>query len=116
MKHSRSHIAIASFTVATVFTAGIVLSGERHQTGGNLAESSLTMEQAIAMAKNRVPGRVLEADREQEGGSAIIEVTIAAASGDMRKLVVDAQSGTILEERQAADHDGESDEEQDEDE
>ncbi len=54
------------------------------------------MEEAIKTATTQFPGKVLEAELESEDGKVIYEVEIVNATGEIREVEVDAQSGKIL--------------------
>src|SRR5680860_1818050 len=58
--------------------------------------TSVTMEEAIKTATTQFPGKVLEAELESEDGKVIYEVEIVNATGEIREVEVDAQSGKIL--------------------
>lgn len=58
--------------------------------------TSVTMEEAIKTATTQFPGKVIEAELENEDGKAIYEVEIVNAAGENREFEIDAQSGKIL--------------------
>jgi uncharacterized membrane protein YkoI len=62
--------------------------------------TSVTMEEAIKTATAQFPGKVLEAELENEDGKAVYEVEIVNASGETREFEIDAQSGKILSSEQ----------------
>jgi uncharacterized membrane protein YkoI len=54
------------------------------------------MEEAIATAKTKFPGQVLEAELETEHGQAVYEIEIAGTTGTVTEIKIDAQSGELL--------------------
>lgn len=62
--------------------------------------TSVTMEEAIKIATTQFPGKVLEAELENEEGKAIYEVEVINGSGETREFEIDAQSGKILSSEQ----------------
>ncbi len=58
---------------------------------------SMTAEQAIAIALADVPGRVVEAEIEQEGGSVIWEIEVVSTENKRFEFEIDATDGRILE-------------------
>lgn len=61
------------------------------------SQATISLEEAIGIAKEAFPGKVLEAEYEREDGKDIFEVTIASADGEERELEIDAHSGKVLE-------------------
>ena len=64
------------------------------------------MEQAIKAVTDKYPGRVVEAELEAEDGKAEYEITVVSNSGESREYTVDAQSGQVSEDQEAAKHEG----------
>ena len=54
------------------------------------------MEEAIATAKTKFPGQVLEAELETDHGQAVYEIEIAGTTGAVTEIKIDAQSGALL--------------------
>ena len=75
MKRSPHQITFVILVSALVLSAGFVLSAERERTDESSApQSSVTIEQAIAIAKEKFPGHVLEAELENEDDNTIFEI------------------------------------------
>lgn len=91
-------ITVTTAAVVALLGGGLAYSA---QAGGDEMASgkapAVTLEQAIATAKAKFPGRVLEAELEDEDGKAVYDVEIATATGETREVVVDASSGQITE-------------------
>ena len=94
----RSNYMIFPMLVAGVFlTWGLAQSSEstHGQAEGQLT-AKLSMEEAIATAKTKFPGQVLEAELENEEGKAVYEIEIASTNGVVTEIKVDAQTGELL--------------------
>ena len=76
---------------------GLAMSSEgTHGPEDRLLTAKLSMEEAIATAKAKFPGQVLEAELENEHGQAVYEIEIASTTGTVTEITVDAQSGEVL--------------------
>jgi uncharacterized membrane protein YkoI len=67
-----------------------------HGPKDGLLTAKLSMEEAIATAKAKFPGQVLEAEFENEHGQTVYEIEIASTTGVVTEIKVDAQSGELL--------------------
>ncbi len=88
---------LAAFATALVFMSGT--AGAKSDTAQKLALSqhaTVTIEQAIRSATERVPGKVVEAELEKKRGTTVWEVGIATADNKIMEVHVDSMSGTIL--------------------
>ena len=113
----RSNYLIAPLLAGGVLLMwGLAMSSEgTHGTEDGLLEAKLSMEEAIATAKAKFPGQVLEAELENEHGQAVYEIEIASTTGTVTEIKVDAQSGEMLSS-EIEDQDGkENSEEKDKD-
>ncbi|HJT21302.1 MAG TPA: PepSY domain-containing protein [Nitrospira sp.] len=82
---------------ASVFMGGTAWA--KADTKQKLALSqhaTVTVEQAIRSATERVPGKVVEAELEKKRDKAVWEVEIATADNKIMEVHVDSMSGTIL--------------------
>ena len=77
-------------------------SGHQDNDAAALANTKVTLQQAIATAEQQAGGRAVSADLKQEKGVAQIEVEIAGPQG-AKTVLVDAQTGQVTATR-AADH------------
>jgi hypothetical protein len=94
----RSNYMIFPMLVAGVFlTWGLALSSEstHGQAEGQLT-AKLSMEEAIATAKTKFPGQVLETELENEHGQTVYEIEIAGTTGVVTEIKIDAQTGELL--------------------
>ena len=94
----RSNYMIFPMLVAGVFlTWGLAQSSEstHGQAEGQLT-AKLSMEEAIATAKTKFPGQVLETELENEHGQTVYEIEIAGTNGVVTEIKVDAQTGELL--------------------
>lgn len=93
-----------NYMIFPMLVAGILLTWGLAQSSENphgQAEGHLTaklsMEEAITKAKTKFPGRVLEAEFENEEGKTVYEIEIASSNGGVvTEIKVDAQTGEIL--------------------
>ena len=103
----RSNYLIVTLLISGVLlTWGLAQSSEstHGQAEGQLT-AKLSMEEAIATAKTKFPGQVLEAELENEEGKAVYEIEIASTNGVVTEIKVDAQTGELLSS-DIEDHDG----------
>lgn len=57
----------------------------------------ISIEDAIGIARDRVPGQVVQAELEREGGRMIFEVDIISTQGPKYEVKVDANTGEIIQ-------------------
>jgi len=107
----RSNYMIGTMLISGVLLAsGMALSSEgSHGKEKDLLTAKLSMEEAIATAKTKFPGQVLEAELENEHGQVVYEIEIASATGTVTEMTIDAQSGELLtsESKNQDDHEQE---------
>lgn len=94
----RSYYMIFTMLAGGVLlTWGLALSSQgTHEKGEGVPMVTLSMEDAIASAKTKFPGQVLEAELEHEHGQAVYEIEIASTTGAVTEIMIDAQSGELL--------------------
>lgn len=77
----------------------------QHQEGHNQYWAShwqnpqyrrITIEQAMAIALQRVPGQVVKAELDYDDGMLVYEIDIRTAEGRKYELKIDANTGAIL--------------------
>jgi len=113
MKRS-NYMMVSMLITGVLFASGFALSSEgSHSQGKGMAPAKLSLEEAIATAKTKFPGRVLEAELENEQGQVVYEIEIASTTGVATEIKVDAQSGELLGS-EVEDHDGTEQEKSDE--
>ncbi|MBI4000383.1 MAG: PepSY domain-containing protein [Nitrospira defluvii] len=100
----------------TVFMVGIMLTlgglawsakGPKGPKGAELVnEATVTIDQAIKTAREKVSGPVGEAELKQKDGKTVWEVEIAGADSKVMKVFLDATTGTVLstEEKKPKEH------------
>jgi uncharacterized membrane protein YkoI len=59
--------------------------------------ATVTIEQAIKTATEKVPGKVIEAELEKKHDKPVWEVEIATADNKIMEVHVDSMSGTIID-------------------
>ena len=99
--HTLSLFGVSALLLTSV---GLALSHDGKKDDVTNLSTAVTMEEAIKTAKTQFPGKVLEAELENEDGKAVYEVEIVNAAGEVREFEIDAQSGKILSS-ELEDHD-----------
>ncbi|MGN7407902.1 PepSY domain-containing protein [Sporosarcina sp. SAFN-010] len=56
----------------------------------------ISIEEAMMIALQQVPGHVVKAELEYDGGSVIYEIEIRSRDGQKYEVKVDANSGKVL--------------------
>lgn len=59
------------------------------------AMAAVNRDQAAAAAQRQVGGRVLSVDRSDAGGRAVWRVKLVSKRGEVRVVIVDAESGKV---------------------
>ena len=98
MKHL---ITAACVAVSLTAFTGLVFADKDHK---NVAKTAVSLEQAIKAVTEKYPGRVIEAELEDEDGKAEYEITVVSNNGESREFTVDAQSGQVSEDKEGSEH------------
>jgi len=64
-----------------------------------MAEAStanVSCERAIEIARERVPGRVLDTEMKERGGLLVYDIETEAKSGTRSEISIDAHSGAVI--------------------
>jgi len=80
-----------------------------------VTQASVSMNRAIEIALQQVPGNVVGAEFEREDGQSLWEVEILAANKEVYELEIDATSGKVLKQKKDDDDEGEDEDREDED-
>ncbi len=98
----------------TLFMVGIVLAlgglarsapGPKGPKGAELVkEATVTIDQAIKTAREKVSGPVGEAELKHKDGKTVWEVEIASADSKIMKVLLDAQSGAVMSTEEKKPH------------
>ena len=94
-------IIAACVAVSLTAFAGLALADKGHKP---IAKTAISLEQAIKAVTDKYPGRVIEAELEDEDGKAEYEITVVSNSGESREFTVDAQSGQVSEDSDETKH------------
>lgn len=95
-------------TLSLVFAAGTVLvlgtpawSDKNKAEEGDIAtmakEATVTIEQAVKTAVDKVPGTVVEAELEKKHGKTVWEVEVLGADGTVTEVHIDAATGSVID-------------------
>lgn len=115
MKKLNKIIAAAVISGLTLTGATMVAQAESTSTNDALevTSSSVTLEQAIGIAQQAVPGTPAKAEFSKDDGTAVWEVEMINKNQQVFDIEIDARSGKVL--KQVADKaDHEDDEDDDE--
>lgn len=98
----------------TLFMVGIMLTlgalawsapGPKDPKGAELVKgATVTIDQAIKTASEKVSGPVGEAGLKQKDGKTVWEVEIASADSKVMKVFLDAGTGTVLSTEEKKPH------------
>lgn len=97
-----------SFTLILVLTVGTVLalgspawSDKKKDKEDDIAalakEVTVTIEQAVKTAVEKVPGTVVEAELEKKHDKTVWEVEVLGADGKVTEVHIDAVSGAVID-------------------
>lgn len=75
----------------------------------NMGQVTVSMEEAVQIARDQVPGKVISAELEDEDGKMIWEVEMLAKNRQRHELEIDAATGKLTKQEQ--EHDEGSDRE-----
>lgn len=111
----RKAIVIGSGTAAAcLLFAGLTLSHADEQEKESLAEqATVSIQEAIDVATEAFPGKVVEAELEEEDGRPVYEIEIVGEDNKTMEFEIDAKTGKVLGKEQ---EDGDGDEKDDEEE
>ncbi|MDH4226239.1 MAG: PepSY domain-containing protein [Deltaproteobacteria bacterium] len=96
MKYSRVIATFAAVLAAVALTSGNSYASKDEGKKGSAEKTKVTLEEAVKIAKDKVPGEVIEV--EYERGKRAYEVKIRTKDG-VEKLYVDADEGTIRDRK-----------------
>lgn len=85
----------------TLLAGGAAVAGSDHERARRAVEEGRIqpLKDILAKAHDRYPGQVLEAELEEKNGTFIYEIKILATDGRVMRLLFDAQSGALLDQR-----------------
>lgn len=97
-----------SFTLILVLAVGTVLalgspawSDKKKDKEDDIAalakEATVTIEQAVKTAVEKVPGTVVEAELEKKHDKTVWEVEVLGADGKVTEVHIDAVSGAVID-------------------
>lgn len=67
-------------------------------------QATVTIDQAIKTAEEKVPGKVIEAELEKKHDKAVWEVEIATADNKIMEVHIDSMSGNIIDIEEEGSH------------
>lgn len=117
MKKLKKH-AIPSIAVLMIGTAttGMTVSADSDDRYEELQEVNITVEESKEIALERIPGTIDEVELENEDGYLFYEVEVDAAGGDEYEILIDAQTGEVIDvEGDDEDDDDDGDDNDDDD-
>ncbi|NVK31135.1 MAG: PepSY domain-containing protein [Gammaproteobacteria bacterium] len=96
MKKLKNTLAIGTLGVV-LLSAGVATAGDRHIIAPT--DYSLDLMQASELALAQVPGDIQSLELEKEDGKIVWEVKVASADQQRHKLIIDANTGEVLENK-----------------
>ena len=105
VRHSRLRRTIGALIAAGALAASVAMAGAVSAQQGGISD-----ERARQIALEHVPGTVLELEREDEGGQAVIEVEVRDAQNVVHEITLDARDGRVIKIEEDDDDDDDSDE------
>lgn len=106
-------LGLSIFTLLLGITLALNLPAWSEKAGeqkpGAAAPPEITMEQAIKAATEQVPGKVTEAELEEEDGKRVFEITVVGDDGKEVEVEVDAATGVVMLEDEEEREDKEKD-------
>jgi uncharacterized membrane protein YkoI len=60
-------------------------------------DATVTIDQAIKTASEKVPGTVVEAELEKKHGKTVWEVEVLGADGNVTEVHIDASTGAVID-------------------
>lgn len=67
-----------------------------HRIVRKIAANGISADQAIALAKQITPGRVLSVDKVQQGGKSVFRIKMLGANGRVSWVTLDAATGAVV--------------------
>jgi len=106
--------ALMAAAIFSLITGGLALGSEgKTEAVKALSQTTMSLEEAIGIAKAQFPGRVLDAEFEMEDGQPIYEVEIVNKEGIVREVNVNPQSRQIVDSEVEDEQDEQNDAEND---
>jgi len=96
---------MSTFGIVTLGTIGLVLTLSQsvwadHKEGKAadlVKDATVTIDQAIKTALEKVPGTAIEAELEKKHGKTVWEVEVVGADGKVTEVHIDAGTGTVID-------------------
>ena len=101
--HSRLRRTLGALVAAGAIAASAAMAG-------TVSAQGISDERARQIALEHVPGTVIELEREDEGGQAVIEVEVRDAQNVVHEITLDARDGRVIKIEEDEDDDDDSDE------
>lgn len=114
MKHFNKIIAAAVFSGVALAGASMAVQAKKPSINDAVVvtNASVSIEQAINMAKQVVPGTASKAEFSTDEGKAVWEVEIVAANQQVFDIEVDPTSGKVLKQKLDSADNGDDDHEE----
>jgi len=95
-------LLVVTMTVGTVLMLGSpAWSDKKKHEESDIAtlakDATVTIEQAIKTATEKVPGTVVEAELEKKHGKTVWEVEVLGANGKVTEVHIDAATGLVID-------------------
>ena len=93
----QSLIIIASIFLLSVPLWGNEKGGEKDEKVKMAAKATVSIDQAIKAATQKVSGKVIEAELEEEHDTTVWEVEVVTSEGKVKEVHIDATSGKVID-------------------
>jgi uncharacterized membrane protein YkoI len=94
------------FTLVTLLAAGLLVAvggtayGNEQKKNGKAemaAAATVTIDQAVKTASEKVSGKVIEAELEHKHNKLVWEVEVVTAESKVMEVHIDAESGAVID-------------------
>lgn len=97
----RATVFILTLTAGTVLVLGTPAWSDKKKNHDDIAqlakEATVTIDQAIKTAVEKVPGTVVEAELEKKHDKTVWEVEVLGADGKVTEVHIDAATGAVID-------------------
>ena len=99
MKKSNKVITTSLIGLLIAGTSAFAIAGQNNdgESSKLVNEAGITIDQAMSIGLNEVPGKVTESEIEKEDGKLVWEISVLDNQNQTYELEIDANSGEVLE-------------------
>jgi len=105
MKISKKTLTAGIVTLSIALASAVVYANKNHEHKGHghsdsaslIRNAALGIDQAMKIALAEMPGKVIEAEIEQDDGVIVWEIEVLNSQNQVYEFEIDANSGVIIE-------------------